>query len=211
MAIETKPRKPQARTALTRARILEAAAHLSKKKSLEEMTAEVIAREAGVAKGTIFAHFGDMDGLLSYLLLGELQKLREAADKNDKLSAQDLTDPVGGLVNRMMALIAVITESQTMLRVFLENIGATKGHCAPEFIEQLDALDEKLLQFLGFWQLSDEITPKLRSDRSPQEMLDGLVAFVIHGAIIFRSHQLTDLKELQSRLERHVEAFLVRP
>jgi AcrR family transcriptional regulator len=211
MAIETKSRKPQARTALTRARILEAAAHLSKKKSLEEMTAEAIAREAGVAKGTIFAHFGDMDGLLSYLLLGELEKLREATDKNDKLSAQDLADPVAALVHRMMALIAVITESQTMLRVFLENIGATKGHCAPEFIEQLDALDEKLLQFLGFWQSSDDISPKLRSDRSPQEMLDGLIAFVIHGAIIFRSHQLTDLKELQSRLERHVEAFLVRP
>jgi len=211
MAIETKPRKPQARTALTRARILEAAAHLSRKKSLEEMTAEAIAREAGVAKGTIFAHFGDMDGLLSYLLLGELQKLRQAADKNDKLTVQDLENPVAALVSRMMALIAVITESQTMLRVFLENIGATKGHCAPEFIEQLDALDEKLLQFLRFWQSSAEISPKLRSDRSPQEMLDGLVAFVIHGAIIFRSHQLTDLKELQSRLERHVEAFLVRP
>ncbi len=143
MAIETKPRKPQARTALTRARILEAAAHLSRKKSLEEMTAEAIAREAGVAKGTIFAHFGDMDGLLSYLLLGELQKLRQAADKNDKLTAQDLANPVAALVSRMMALIAVITESQTMLRVFLENIGATKGHCAPEFIEHLDALDEK--------------------------------------------------------------------
>ncbi len=211
MPTETKPRKPQARTALTRARILTAAGALSRSKSLEELTADAIAREAGVAKGTIFAHFGDMDGLLSYLLLEQLQQLRAAADQDDMASKEDLQDPVGALVTRMMGLIAVITESQTMLRVFLENIGATKGHCAPEFVEQLDALDEKLLGFLTKWQSSENMEPRLRSDRTPQEMLDGLIAFVIHGAIVFRSHQIRDLSVLRDRLYGHVEAFLAKP
>lgn len=79
----------------------------------------------------------------------------------------------------------------------------------PEFVEQLDALDDKLLAFLGKWQGSKDMHPRLRTDRTPQEMLDGLIAFVIHGAIIYRSHQLPDLDLLRGRLERHVEAFLV--
>lgn len=211
MPTESKPRKPQARTAVTRARILKAAAALSRSKSLEDITAEAIAREAGVAKGTIFAHFGDMDGLLSYLLLDQLRQLRDAADQDDMSAKEDLADPVGALVKRMMALIAVITESQIMLRVFLENIGATKGHCAPEFVEQLDALDAKLLEFLRNWQASPGMQPRLRTDRPPEEMLDGLIAFIIHGAIIFRSHQLRDLNELSDRLERHIKAFLIKP
>lgn len=210
MSTQTKPRKPQARTALTRGRILTAAGALSRSKSLEDLTADAIAREAGVAKGTIFAHFGDMDGLLSYLLLNKLQQLRAAADQDNMASEEDLADPVGALVSRMMALISVITESQTMLRVFLENIGATKGHCAPEFVKQLDALDQKLLEFLSNWQNSGNMQPELRKDRSPEDMLDGLIAFIVHGAILFRSHQINDLDVLKDRLRSHVEAFLVK-
>lgn len=211
MPTQPKPRKQQARTALTRTRILKAAATLSRDTALEEITAESIAREAGVAKGTIFAHFGDMDGLLSYLLLERLQQLREAADKDDMASEADLADPVAALTQRVMALIAVITESQTMLRVFLENIGATRGHCAPEFVEQLDALDRKLLAFLKMWQTSAAMSPPLRQDRGLEELLEGLIAFVIHGAIMFRSHQLPDLALLKPRLHRQIEAYLVAP
>ncbi|WP_420414655.1 TetR/AcrR family transcriptional regulator [Roseibium sp.] len=209
MPSDTKTRKPQARTALTRARILTAAATLSRTKALEDITAEAIAKEAGVAKGTLFAHFGDMDGLLSYLLLDHLRQLREAADLDDMTSKDDLADPVGALVKRMMALIAVITESQTMLRVFLENIGATKGHCAPEFIEQLDVLDQKLLAFMEMWRGSPDIRPALRDDRSLEELLDGLIAFLIHSAILYRSHQIQDLNIIYDRLYKHTEAFLV--
>ena len=209
MAKTSTPRKPQARTAVTRARILAAAKNLAGKSGLEGVTAEAISQEAGVAKGTVFAHYGDMDGLLSHLLLDQIRALRELADQDPMNSERDLADPVGALVTRMMSLVELITSSQTMLRLFMENIGVTKGHCAPEFVEQLDGLDAKLIGFLSLWRASCNITPRLRRDREISEMHDGLVAFLIHSAILYRSHQIDDLNVIRDRLYRHVEAILV--
>ena len=201
-------RKPQQRSIETRARVLEAARVLSRNHGLDLVTAEAVAQEAGVAKGTVFSHFGDMDGLLSHVLMDRLRALR-TTEAEDTGPPQDIEDPVGLLLHRMMALISVITESPTILRLFLDNIGVTKANCAAEFVETLDALDADLAAFLTFWQGSDALKPALRQDRTVADMVDGLIAFMIHGAILVKSHQLTDLSELEARLRRHVEAFLL--
>ncbi|MEM9633054.1 MAG: TetR/AcrR family transcriptional regulator [Pseudomonadota bacterium] len=201
-------RKPQQRSIATRARVLQAARDLSRSHGLEQVTAEAIAREAGVAKGTVFSHFGDMNGLLTYVLLDRLNSLRSSAEGVED-PPEAVSDPVGLLMQRMMALIAVITDSPTVLRLFLDNIGVTKPTCAAEFVEALDALDAELTAFLELWQGSDAFTPTLRKDRTPEEMTDGLIAFMIHGAILLKSHQMTDTTELENRLRRHVEAFVL--
>jgi len=201
-------RKPQQRSIATRARVLTAARDLSQRHGLELVTADAVAREAGVAKGTVFAHFGDMDGLLSYVLLDRLNAMR-ASTAADREGTGLPEDPVGAVMDRMMALIAVITDSPTILRLFLDNIGVTKAHCAEAFVETLDGLDSDLATFLETWQKTPALSPSLRQDRSPAEMTDGLIAFMIHGAILLKSHQLTDRKVLEERLRRHVEAFLL--
>lgn len=202
-------RKPQQRSIATRARVLQAAMDLSQRHGLELVTAEAVATEAGVAKGTVFSHFGDMDGLLSHVLMDRLQSLRNTAN-NDENTRKDLSDPVGLLLNRMMGLIAVITDSPTILRLFLDNIGVTKPNCAAEFVETLSALDADLAAFLDMWQNATDMKPPLRQDRTSAEMVDGLIAFMIHGAMVFKSHQITDRSELEGRLRRHVEAFLLK-
>jgi AcrR family transcriptional regulator len=202
-------RKPQQRSIETRARVLDAARTLSALHGLDLVTADAVAREAGVAKGTVFAHFGDMDGLLSHVLLDRLNALRSDAPENRREPAEP-DDPLGLVTDRMMALIAVITDSPTILRLFLDNIGVTKPNCAAEFVETLDALDADLAAFLEMWQHSDTLMPALRRDRSSTEMVDGLIAFMIHGAILLKSHQLTDPDALRARLRRHVEAFLLK-
>ncbi|MTH95444.1 TetR/AcrR family transcriptional regulator [Roseibium sp. RKSG952] len=204
-----KPRKPQARTALTRQKILTAAEDIARSGTLDDITAEAVAQAAGVAKGTVFSHFGDMDGLLSYLLLDRLKDLRAVSDADGMTSEADMADPLGALVKRMMALMEVITSSQTMLRVFMENIGVTKGHCAPEFVAQLDALDARLISFLRHWQTSGTMTPALRQDRTPEELHDGLVAFIMHCAILQQSRQVEDFAVISHRLHRHLEAYLL--
>lgn len=202
-------RKPQQRSIATRARVLQAARDLSQKNGLEALTAEAVASEAGVAKGTVFSHFGDMDGLLSHVLLERLDALRSRETQNP--AQDDLPrDPVEALMQRMMALIAVITDNPTILRLFLDNIGVTKANCAAEFVETLDALDAELAAFLELWQGSEGLGPPLRKDRLPEELVDGLIAFMIHGAILFKSHQITDRAVLQARLRRHVEAYLLQ-
>ncbi|GAB4538939.1 MAG: hypothetical protein Tsb0019_39690 [Roseibium sp.] len=202
-------RKPQQRSIATRARLLDAARSLSATHGLDQVTADAVAREAGVAKGTVFAHFGDMDGLLSHILLDRLNALRSEASPGEKISTE-IDDPVGLITDRMMALVTVITDSPAILRLFLDNIGVTKPNCAAEFVETLDALDAELAGFLEIWQRSGTIEPHLRQDRTPLEMVDGLIAFMIHGAILIKSHQLTDRDALKARLRRHVEAFLLK-
>ncbi|MEO1113990.1 MAG: TetR/AcrR family transcriptional regulator [Pseudomonadota bacterium] len=201
-------RKPQQRSIATRARVLQAARDLSRKNGLESLTAEAVASEAGVAKGTVFSHFGDMDGLLSHVLLERLDALRSGAAENPAPKTLP-QDPVDALMQRMMALIAVITDSPTILRLFLDNIGVTKANCAAEFVETLDALDADLAAFLEMWQGSKSLLPALRKDRRPADLVDGLIAFMIHGAILFKSHQITDRTVLEARLRRHVEAYLL--
>jgi AcrR family transcriptional regulator len=200
-------RKPQQRSIATRARVLQAAMDLSQRHGLELVTADAVATEAGVAKGTVFSHFGDMDGLLSHVLMDRLKSLKSTSE-NAALS-DDMSDPIGLLLNRMMGLIAVITDSPTILRLFLDNIGVTKPNCAAEFVETLAALDADLASFLEMWQSSEDLQPALRRDRTTDEMVDGLIAFMIHGAMVFKSHQLTDRVALEARLRRHVEAFLL--
>ncbi|EFO29078.1 putative transcriptional regulator, TetR family [Roseibium sp. TrichSKD4] len=206
---KTPQRKPQARTLLTRSRILETTQKLASERQLEDITAEEIAAAAGVAKGTVFAHFGDMDGLYSYVLLDRLTALRLETDKDDMFAAACASDPLSVLASRMMKLVEVITHTPVMLRIFMENIGATKGNCAPEFVEQLDVLDRHLVTFLEKWQSSPDLSPPLRRDRDPQEMVDGLIAFMCHGAILWQSHQIEDMHTIEERLRRHAEAFLV--
>ncbi|MCX2722253.1 TetR/AcrR family transcriptional regulator [Roseibium salinum] len=201
-------RKPQQRSVATRARVLQAARELTHRHGLEQVTAESVAVEAGVAKGTVFAHFGDMDGLLSHVLLDRLNALHSTQEE-EAASAEMPADPVGNLLRRIMAFIAVITDSPTILRLFLDNIGVTKPNCAAEFVETLGALDADLASYLGTWQADEAVRPALRQDRSPAELVDGLIAFMIHGAILLKSHQLTDRAALEARLRRHVEAYLL--
>ncbi len=201
-------RKPQQRSIATRARVLQAAKDLSRAHGFETVTAEAVAREAGVAKGTVFSHFGDMDGLLSHVLMDRLDALRTQAADTEALP-DTLPDPVALLLQRIMAMIDVITDSPAILRLFMDNIGVTKPNCAAEFVETLDALDAELASFLEAWQTSGTISPALRKDRTPAEMVDGLIAFTIHGAILVKSHQLTDRAALENRLRRHIEAFLL--
>lgn len=201
-------RKPQQRSVATRARVLTAARELSQKHGLELVTADAVAKEAGVAKGTVFAHFGDMDGLLSHVLLDRLNALSATAAV-DPADTEGRDDPVGQLLKRMMAMIAVITDSPTILRLFLDNIGVTKPNCAADFVETLDRLDADLAAFLSAWQQSASLSPALRQDRAVPEMVDGLIAFMIHGAILVKSHQVTDRAALETRLRRHLEAFLL--
>lgn len=204
-------RKPQKRTEVTRARILEAAREIAAEEhGLESLTAEAIAARADVAKGTVFAHYGDMDGLLSHLLLDSLRVLRQQASTDtDPAAILAAEGPVPAVTHRMMALVAVIAASQTSLRVFMRNIGATHGHCAPEFVEILDDLDKGLRTLLKHWQEDKSILPRIREDRSPEEMLDGLIAFMLHGAILLRSHQIESMDAIREKLTRHVEAFLL--
>ncbi|WP_417693304.1 TetR/AcrR family transcriptional regulator [Roseibium sp.] len=210
-AARPRQRRPQARTLKTREKVLEAARQMAERSGgLEELTAEAIAAEAGVAKGTIFAHFTDMDGLLSYLLLDRLAELIKPEGSEPYAPGSGVHPaPLEGVLGKMEQLIRVITTDQTVLRLFLQNTGYGIGTCAPEFLAVLHRLDGELEAFLRAWQEHSQWRPALRQDLDPAEMTDGLIAFMVHAALKHRSGQTADLSDVLARLKRHTRAYLI--
>ena len=70
-------RPERADAARNRARVLEAARRLFAERGVEAVTMEEVAREAGVAKGTVFNRFGDRAGLALALLDDHERDLQE--------------------------------------------------------------------------------------------------------------------------------------
>lgn len=68
-------RAPQARTLRTRAAILAAGRAMVAAGGYGALRAEAVAQAAGIAKGTVFAHFPDMDHLIAALVAEALAAL----------------------------------------------------------------------------------------------------------------------------------------
>ncbi len=77
LPVADRVRPERADAARNRARVLEAARRLFAERGVEAVTMEEVAREAGVAKGTVFNRFGDRAGLALALLDDHERDLQE--------------------------------------------------------------------------------------------------------------------------------------
>ena len=77
LPIADRARPERADAARNRARVLEAARRLFAQRGVEAVTMEEVAREAGVAKGTVFNRFGNRAGLALALLDDHERELQE--------------------------------------------------------------------------------------------------------------------------------------
>jgi AcrR family transcriptional regulator len=77
LPVAGRARPERADAARNRARVLEAARRLFAARGVEAVTMEEVAREAGVAKGTVFHRFGDRAGLALALLDEHERDLQE--------------------------------------------------------------------------------------------------------------------------------------
>jgi len=71
---------PDDRTVEKRRRVVEAAWRVARLHGLRGMTMEALAREAGVAKGTLYAHFADKDAVIGAVIDDMLVELRRQMD-----------------------------------------------------------------------------------------------------------------------------------
>jgi AcrR family transcriptional regulator len=72
------PPTERADAARNRAKLLAAARHLFAERSVDAVTVSDVAREAGVAKGTVFHRFGSRSGLIRALLNDRERALQDA-------------------------------------------------------------------------------------------------------------------------------------
>jgi AcrR family transcriptional regulator len=129
--------------ARTRARLVEAAAHLYARHAIEMVTVDEVVRQAGVAKGTFYVHFDDLDELTT-AVAEELVDHFEQLLQPQRLAIGDpvqrvavgcfsffrkaLSDPWWAALVARMA-VAVPTVGQTARQHLLEDLRtAAKEH-----------------------------------------------------------------------------------
>lgn len=163
---DRKRRRPQSRTLLTRQSLVDAARDLAAQSGLSSLRAEAVVERAGTAKGTLFAHFPDMEHLKAVLIAEQIEGLGVFAEPR---KAQDL-------FLALLPLFRFITsqpEIVTILTRFLGPEGKDTGLAA--VVRQRT---EELAQAIGSLQGRGGC-----GSGDPALIAEGLFAFVLHAAV----------------------------
>jgi len=117
LPVAGRARPERADAARNRARVLAAARRLFAERGVEAVTMEEVAREAGVAKGTVFHRFGDRAGL-ALALLDEHE--RELQDRI--LRGPPPLGPGAPPRDRLLAFLAALAELTFAYRDLLREV-----------------------------------------------------------------------------------------
>jgi TetR/AcrR family transcriptional regulator, fatty acid biosynthesis regulator len=160
-------RKPQARTAQTRERLIAAGRAIVAEVGLAGLRTEAVVARAKTAKGTFFAHFPDKDHLLALLLAEGLATM--LADVPDLTTREALTTAL----DRIFHSFADGPETIVLLSRFSGPSGAGLG---------LDLVICDLIARLAAGLAAMQAQGRITSVADPEVLAEGLVAFLFHAA-----------------------------
>lgn len=178
----------QARAAETRADILDAAERLWHARSFDEITISEIASEAGVAKGSVLAHFSEKLGILAHFFAAALDQ------HNQQLASEpDFASSAAQLSNALKPLLSYLLTDRALLRLL-----TTEGDgelCAAILNPSLERFRHTLSSGFAAAKIVD-----------PGLYADVLIALVVHVVV---SGQVHDADQAAIELERL--AKILRP
>ena len=200
-------RKTQKRTHETKARILEAARQLTDGKPFDAVSMDAIARQSGVAKGSLFAHFTDKNGLLSHVVAEPLQAIVD----DWAIEGVDGESRLAELLDRSMALVDLLSADRAVLQIYLDYSGATSSNVSEPFSASLEALEDRLFSFLSHWREKGGDPFALRSDLDVAALASGVSAFVTTAAIYRACERIASRADCIALLESQFKAWLEGP
>ena len=126
--------------------------------------------EAGVAKGTLFSHFGDKDGLLAVLIGARMMAILDDTDASP--APQTMTD----LVDRLCSVVTFVAEDRVIFDLLLRYSGTT-GTQTDEVITQ--SFFRQIALWAG-WVSALQATGEIRRDQPAEHLAEGMQAFLNH-------------------------------
>jgi AcrR family transcriptional regulator len=182
-------RRPRADAARNRERVLVAARRLFAERGLQHVSMSDVAREAGVAKGTVFHRFGDRAGLAVALLDEHERELQErivrgppplgpGAPARERLAA--FLGALADLTDEHRELLLEVDHSKPAGRYRTGAYRAWAQHTALLLAELRPDEDVQLLADIVLAPVSADLVEHLRSDRGRSR--DDLRAAVIAAA-----------------------------
>lgn len=122
-------RRERADALKNRARILDAARKVMKKKTLDELCMDELAALAGVGKGTLYRRFEDKQALLHALLDDDERALQEDVKASFGAAARDPGEAAVTLLDKLFAF--VVDHAHVLSAAEASARGAARFNCAP--------------------------------------------------------------------------------
>lgn len=190
-------RKPvQQRTLETRARLVAAAQQLVAESGYEALRIDELVDRAGVGKGTFFAHFGDKDGLMDWLVGQELSVLMDAAQ------ARRPPVTVEQLVERLQPVLAFAASERCVFDIILRRSGAA----AVEDIGAIATALDRLVHLVAGWIA----VGGFRQDAPVAVLAEGVQAFAMQ-ALALNFCALNNRVSVRQRLLSYLRPWLQAP
>ncbi len=191
MTQQTKP--IQKRAHATRAKLIDTAKAVIAVQSYGAMRVEQVVQQAGVAKGTFFAHFPDKDALLDLIVGDELNLYL------DDIEQKSTPDDVADFVVQLMPILNFMAQERYLFDLIIRHSGAA----AKEELGPIARTFDRQIAVLAKWLT---IGP-FRKDVSATLLAEGVQAFVIQ-AIALHFCAVHGDASIQSRLTIYLEAWL---
>ncbi|WP_293572962.1 TetR/AcrR family transcriptional regulator [Phaeobacter sp.] len=163
-------RPPQKRRLETRARLIDVATRQVDQVGYSGLRVEDVVSEAGVAKGTLFSHFGDKDGLLAVLIGARIMATLDSTETGAAPATLD------ELIDRLMPIVTFVAEDRVIFDLLLRYSGTT----GPEMDEVITQSFFRQIALWTQWVGALQATNHLRSDQSPDRLAEGMQAFLNH-------------------------------
>lgn len=169
----------QQRSRQTREDILATAARLFAAQGFAETSMDQVASEAGVAKASVFAHFGDKTNLLAALGLAEIEAL--AAKGRDSLAAEENITLEEKLNRLFDPWLAYFGREPDFARLYLSQSALAAGTYTDAFLAICRALEAQTAQLFHSRLPDIDEERALLLSRGAQALFHEVVVFRISG------------------------------
>lgn len=191
-------RAPQARRLKTRAQLLAVARDIVKVRGFSALRVEDVVAQAGTAKGTLFAHFGDKDGLMAVIVGDELTGML------DRLVDGPVPRDVADLCSMLSPMLAYAGTDRTVFDLMLRYSGATGVHSDT----QIAAFFDGQIKVFSDWIANLQARGLVRTDQPPQVLAEGIQAFFNYVLSVWFCMQPLTAKTPAPALEPYIKAWL---
>ncbi|WP_291729036.1 TetR/AcrR family transcriptional regulator [Leisingera sp. F5] len=194
-------RAPQKRRLETRAKLLSTATAIVQEQGYSGLRVEDVVARAGVAKGTLFSHFKDKDGLLAVLIGAEVTRLL------DGMETASAPSDVAGLTARLAPHLDYVAQDRVIFDLLLRYSGTT----ADEPDEVVTASFTRQVTLLTGWLQDMQAAGEVRRNQPPELLAEGIQAFLNHvlGVWFCMEHE-SEARPAQA-LEPYLQAWLQPP
>lgn len=192
----------QKRSLQTQTRILETTRRLFEAMGCNNVTAEMIAAEAGVAKGTVFAHFQDRSNLVAAVGMQEMQEAVLAMKQN----AAEVNQ--AGAVERVLSLydplLMVFSRNTDFAKLFINQSAFDEGPWSAQFRQSCQSFEDTLTEYLE----RDGVT----GDRgiSASLLAEGAQAFFLQIVTYRTAGWLEDDAAARQKFRTYLEVWLAQ-